>query len=329
MEMHITKVLWTQGRDSNHNPPFGSILLVILLALSSTVSFTVVVMYLFNPRNRFWHSSTKFIPGFQFAPLGTQEDVQPNKMDWLGVNAFLAFAITGLGVALYNALQSNIFFSFTDLHKFTAEISEVQRVLYYIALAVLNWAHLSSILACGTFYISCRSIARHIDFAEKLLINDAADFDSAKKIHECLLSYTQKTSKSLTAWFAIHTVLFGLIILLTLLDVLSVIQSPPKIQDIGKVWMSEVTASWLISIQFAFPFLSASLVTQRFERMYNAVNRGVTNLASSHEQDAFLNYCTRCKSGFNVLGIRITTRHAIMSIGSVFIGLLRFYKELF
>lgn len=329
MEMHITQVLWTQGHDNHHDPPLGSIMLLILLVLSSTVSFTVMIMYLFNPRNRFHHSSTKLVPGFQFAPLGTQEDVQLKKIDWLGVNVFLAFAVTGLGIALYNATQSNIFFSFTDMHAFVSQISEAQGVLYYIALAVLNWAHLSSILACGAFYIACRSITRHIDFTEKLLMNHATDFASAKTIHECLLKYTEQMSKSLTLWFTIHTGLFGLIILLTFLDVMTIIQSSQKVQNIGEVWMSEVTASWLVAIQFAFPFLCASLVTRSFEQMYDKMNRGVTNLASSQELDAFLNYCTRCKSGFNVLGIRITINLAMMSTASVFIGLLRFYKELF
>lgn len=331
MEMHITHILWTQGHDNHHNPTFGSLLLVhvILLVLSSTVSFTVVIIYLFNPHNRFHHSFSKLIPGFQFAPLGTQEDVQPNKTDWLRVNVFLIFAITGLGVSLYNVSQSNIFFSFTDFHKFTTQLSEAQTVLYYSALVILNWAHLSSILACGAFYIACRSITRHIDFTEKLLMKHATDFGSAKKIHECLLKFSEQMSKSLTPWFAIHSALFGLIILLTLLDVMSVIQSLQKVQNIDKVWMSEVTSSWLISIQFAFPFLSASLVTRRFEQMYDAINRGDTNLASSQELDAFLNYCTRCKSGFNVLGIRITTNLAVVSIASIFIGLFRFYKELF
>ena len=329
MEMHITHVLWTQRDDNHQNPPLGSVLLVILLVLSSTVSFTVVIVYLFNPRNRFHRSPTKFVPGFQFAPMGTQEDVPLNKIDWLGVNVFLVIAITGLGVALYNALQSNIFFSFTDLHKFASQISEAQRILYYSALAVLNWAHLSSILACGVFYLACRSISHHIDFTEKLLINHATDFGSAKKIHESLLKYTEQMSKSLTPWFVIHSGLFGLIILLTLLDVMSIIQSPQKVQNIGQVWMSEVTASWLVAIQFAFPFLCASLVTRRFEQVYDKMNRGATNLASSQELDAFLNYCTRCKSGFNVLGIRISTNLAVMSIASVFIGLFRFYNNLF
>lgn len=329
MEMRITKVLWTQSHADHRQLPFGSVLLVVLLVLSSTVSFTVMIMYFFNPRNRFHHSSSKLIPGFEFSPLGEQQDVQPNKMDWLFVNLFLVFAITGLGVALYNALQVNIFFSFTDLHKFTSLISDVQRGLYYCALAVLNWAHLSSILACGAFYITCRSISRHIDFTEELLMTHATDFNSAKTIHDCLLKYAEKTSKALTLWFVIHSGLFGLVVLLTLLDVMNTIQSLKKGPDIGKIWLSEVTASWLVSIQFAFPFLSASLVTQRFEKMYKKINRGCTKLTSFQELDAFLNYCTRCKSGFHVLGIKITTSLAMMSIASVFIGLFRFYKELF
>ncbi|KAJ7376842.1 hypothetical protein OS493_031990 [Desmophyllum pertusum] len=68
----ITEDIWTMGQN---NPPLGSVLIVIFLVLSSTVSFTAVIVYLFNPRNRFRHSSTKLIPGFQFAPMGTQEDV--------------------------------------------------------------------------------------------------------------------------------------------------------------------------------------------------------------------------------------------------------------
>ncbi|KAJ7376839.1 hypothetical protein OS493_031987 [Desmophyllum pertusum] len=120
-------------------------------------------------------------------------------------------------------------------------------------------------------------------------MNHVTDFDSAKKIHECLLRYTEQTSKSLMPWFVFHIGLFGLVILLTLLSVISVIQSPQKVQteSIVKVWMSEVSASWLVTIQFAFPFLSACLVTRRFERMYDLINRGDTNLASSQELDAF------------------------------------------
>lgn len=255
--------------------------------------------------------------------------MQPSKTDWMGVNFFLIFAITGLGVALYNALQVNIFFSFTDLHKFTTHISDAQKGFYYCALAMLNWDHLSSILACGTFYMVCRSISCHVDFTEKILMTHATDFNSAKKIHESLLDYVEKTSKTLTPWFTIHSGLFGLIILLTLLDVMKTIQFLPKQQDFSRIWLSEVTASWLVSIQFAFPFLSTSLVTWRFEQMYEKLNRGSTTLTSSQELDAFLNYCTRCKSGFHVLGVRITTSHAIMSIASAFVGLLRFYKELF
>ena len=158
----------------------------------------------------------------------------------------------------------------------------------------------------------------------------ATDFNSANKIHESLLDYVEKTSKTLTPWSTIHSGLFGLIILLTLLiDVMNTIQFLPKQQDFSKIWLSEVTASWLVSIQFAFPFLSTSLVTRRFEQMYEKLNRGSTTLTSSQELDAFLNYCTRCKSGFHVLGVRITTSHVTMSIASAFIGLLRFYKELF
>ena len=330
MEMRFTKVLWSQaGQTGNKDLSFGSVVLVVLLVLSSTASFTVMVIYFFNPSNRFHHSSTKFIPGFEFAPFGIQQAVTLKRLDWLGVNLFLAFAITGLGVSLYNAIKVNIFFSFTDLHKFATQISDVQRGLYYSTLAVLNWAHLSSILACGVFYIACRSISRHIDFTEKSLLTYATDLNSAKKIHECLLKYTEKISKSLTLWFAVHSGLFGLVILLTLLDVMNTIQSPQKGQDIGKIWLSEITASWLVAIQFAFPFLSACLVTRGFEQMHEKINRATTNLMSSQELDAFLNYCTRCKSGFHVMGIRITTSLAMMSIGSIFIGLFRFYKELF
>lgn len=332
MEMSIIKLLWTQGDQghaANKHPPIGSVLLVVLLVLSSTVSFTIMVVYVFKSSNRFHYSSTKLIPGFEFAPLGKHQDVTLKKVHWLGVNLFLVFAITGLGTSLYNAMKVNIFFSFTDLHEFTKQISDCQRGLYYSTLVILNWAHMSSILACGTFYIACRSISSHIDFTEKLLVSHVTDFNSAKEIHECLLKYSEKVLKSLTPWFTVHSSLFGLVILLTLLDIMSTIQSSQKGHDISKIWLSEVTASWFVAIQFAFPFLSASLVTQRYEQMYEQLNRRATNVTNCHELDAFLNYCLRCKSGFYVLGIRITTSHAVMSIASVFIGLFRFYKELF
>lgn len=62
MEMSIIKLLWTQGDQghaANKHPPIGSVLLVILLELSSTVSFTIMVIYFFKSSNRFHYSSTK------------------------------------------------------------------------------------------------------------------------------------------------------------------------------------------------------------------------------------------------------------------------------
>ena len=117
MEMHITRLLWTQAHADNQHPPIGSVLLVVLLVLSSTVSFTIMSVYFFNPRNRFHHSSSKIIPGFEFAPLGEQQDVQPNKTDWMGANFFLIFAITGLGVApmLFKSTSSSVSLIYTNL----------------------------------------------------------------------------------------------------------------------------------------------------------------------------------------------------------------------
>ena len=78
---------------------------------------------------------------------------------------------------------------------------------------------------------------------------------------------TQKRFRS-HWWFVVHSGLFGLVILLTLLNVMNTIQSPQKGQDIGKICLSEITASWLVAIQFAFPFLSACSVTRGLEQMY-------------------------------------------------------------
>lgn len=98
----------------------------------------------------------------------------------------------------------------------------------YSTLVILNWAHMCSILAWGTFYIACRSISSHINFSERLLVSHVTEFNSAKKIHECLLKYSEKVLKSLTPWFAVHSSLFGFVILLTLLDIMNTIQSSQK-----------------------------------------------------------------------------------------------------
>lgn len=48
MEMHITRLLWTQAHADNQHPPIGSVMLVVLLVLSSTVSFTIMTISLIH-----------------------------------------------------------------------------------------------------------------------------------------------------------------------------------------------------------------------------------------------------------------------------------------
>ncbi|XP_065064470.1 uncharacterized protein LOC135690747 [Rhopilema esculentum] len=87
------------------------------------------------------------------------------------------------------------------------------------------------------------------------------------------------------------------------------------------IWFAQLTGSCLISYKFAFPFISASRVTARFNIFYYNVAR-LTKVSDIPDLAVL-----REHSGFKLFGFRITTNVAMVAIFSSFIGALKFIAD--
>ena len=326
-DMYCVKVYWRGDRKPNI--PNETLLLLISLNLSGACSFTLALSYFYNTKNRFHLSSSKLIPKFDFQP---REHVQQDDVsitlttkDWLYTHLFMFVGLSIVALVMFCAFALNVFFDFYGLHNFTAHIAGLDKVLYFCSVVVIYWGFVSSVVACCIFHILSRDVVEHIRYTEHCIINDAKDFITARGYHECLLLYTDKIVSSFKPWFIVHNMFFIFIVLVTFVEWM--IALTDNHTGISHIWLAQIAGSLLIAFKFAFPFISASRVTSKFEEMHARFNREC-NIQEFPELDEFLSYCKRCNSGFKVCGIKITGNLALVLVLSCFVGFFKLYKAI-
>ena len=321
-EMYIAKVHWSS--DEKPQAPTDVLFLLVLLFLSGACSYTLAVGYFYNPKNKFVGHSTRLLPKIDFKPEDHQQDIGPAGKDWLYMYGFMLLGTIDVAMMSTGDFYSNAFFSFYGIHDFVKQLSTTESIIDYVAIGLIYWGLVGSVLLCCVFYILCRDIVRHIEFTEELILNSARNFRSGRKYYECLLQYTEKLAASLTLWFAIHTLFFVLIVLVTAVDWITSLRSTDV--NFKLTWYSQIAGSLLIAFKFTFPFLAASRVTTRFDNMYQILNKQLTH-QDFPESDAFLTYCKRCEGSFKPLLLRITMNITIVSFASCFVGCFNFFKQ--
>ena len=323
-EMHIVKTYWSAD-SSGPKEPVETLVLTISLVFSGAISYTLAVAYFYNPQNKFNGSSTVLVPKVLFTPNGQQEDIGPSEKDWLYTYTFFTAGTLSVIFVCYCAFGLDVFLNFYGLHKFTANITLTHKVIYYGNVTLIYWGFEGVVIICCVFYILCRDIIRHIEFVEELILSDAKTFFTARKYYECLLHYTENLISSLKLWFTVHTVFFMFIVLSLFVEWIASVQSNDNFKVI---WLSQTAGSCLIAFKYAFPFLAASRVSARYDKMFETLNTQL-NHRQFPEAGEFLSYCKRCAAGFKLFGLRITANVAIISFMSCFVGFFKFYKQIF
>jgi hypothetical protein len=324
-EMYCTKTYWMS--DHYTKIPLETLLLHIPLTISMATSFTLIVWYFYSKNNEFKHSLTRLVPHFNFMPNGQQINVGPTRNDWKYCNIFFLMGILSVVFVLYCSFQLDVFFDFTGLHKFTANIHGWRRIVYYTSIGLIYTGFIGVVVACCIFFVCCRDIVRHVEFTETLIITQAKKFLMARHYHECLLRYTDDVMNSMKKWFVIHSFFFFFIILSVAVEwVMAFSEIKHKHEDIIRILIAQAAGSFLIAFKFAFPFLAASRVTARYDAMYRRINRQWRPDVLS-EVDVFMSYSIRCEAGFTLFGIKLTAQLALISLLSCFLGIFKMYKK--
>ena len=324
-EMYTAKVHWRS--DEKPREPTDALVLMILVFFSGSCTYTLAVVYFYNPKNKFTGLSTKLIPKIAFKPDGHQDiAIGPSEKDWLKMTGFLFLGTVTVVMMCFGAFYFDAFFNFYGIHDFAIKrLAVAERYVYYTNVVTIYWGLAAGVALCCTFYMLCRDIIRHVEFTETLILQNANNFREARSYFETLLQYADKLIASLKLWFTVHTLFFTVIVLAVLVDWIISLKSTTV--DFKHIWFSQTAGSLLIAFKFSFPFLAASRVTTRFDKMYKVLNKKLAP-PDFPESDLFLSYFKRCKPGFTLLGIRITVNVAVISFISCFVGFFKFYKQI-
>ena len=327
MYIYCIKTYWTSG--GGPRIPRDTMVVMVALNTSTAVSFTLSVIYFYQSSNNFKsHLDNRAISSFNLVPnirLGIQGKNAPASLspeDWLLVNVLLAVGLIAIAGVFIGAFAFNAFMNFYGIHNFTANIRGPQSDLYLLAVAVVYWGFCATVCTCCIFHVSTRSIINNVELIERLMLSPTLSRHDFFEYHEALLQYSEKMMRSLRYWFAAHNIFFVFLILATVFEWINVIKSTEeKHIENYNIWFAQLTGSCLISYKFAFPFISASRVTARFNLFYYNVARltkvcDIPDLAVLREH-----------SGFKLFGFRITTSVAMVAIFSSFIGALKFIAD--
>lgn len=325
-DMYCVKVYWRGNMKPNI--PNETLLLLISMNLSGACSFTLALSYFYNTRNRFHLSVCKLIPRFDFHVCEHAQEEEATitltTKDWLYTYLFLFVGLIIVALVLFCAFGLNVFFDFYGLHDFTAHIAGLNKIFYYCSVGIIYWGFVSSVIACCVFHILSRDIVEHIRYTEHCITNNAKSFKTARDFHESLMVYTEKVVSSFKPWFIVHTMFFVFIVLVGFVEWVVALTSNHTVN--AQIWLAQIAGSLLIAFKFAFPFISASRVTSKFEEMHARLNRKCCN-AEFPELDEFLCYCKRCNAGFKLFGIKITGNLALVLLLSCFVGFFKLYKS--
>lgn len=328
-EMYIAHTYWRKNKSKLPYEPTDTLMLMILLFLSGSVTYSLAVAYFYNPKNKFYKTSTRLVPRVEFKPDGEQEERAPNETDWIYTNIFLLIGTVDVAV-MYAADQENVFFDFCGIKDFTnasmehkSNITDSEKITYRVFVGFLFWALEGGVVVCCVFFVLTRDVIRHIDFTQSLILDNDPNVSTAKRQYLCLVEYTRKITASLQMWFVVHSTLFLLIVLFDLVDLFSPRNLLRRCMDYPILyWVAQTTGSFLIAFKFSFPLLAASRVSRRFDDMLQALNER-PDVEHHGNWDSFLSFCERKKAGFTIFGMRITLNVAILSIIFSFVGLLK------
>ena len=325
--IYLTVTYW-KSEHSKH----GLIINTITLA-GRALTYTLVMYYFYRDKNNFSNDGEQgwsIIPSIQF-DLATEErdssHTGPTKKDWCLANMvlLLGFSFITFLASISPLYSYDIWYgSNTIFEKLSKQVQLDYCYAYFIVLTDLFTSGAIT-LFCSIFYVITRDLIRHIEYTENAILVRARNRDDFYRYHQTLHQYTNKMVTSCKHWFAIHSLFVIALVFAEILHWFKFVKhGKMEVTEIlhlsqYQVLVTEVTTLSGLIFTFAIPFISASLVTSKFEKFYFNLNmkckiEGISELT-----------LLSMNSGFKVYGFRINTRIAILTLISSFASLLKIW----
>ena len=134
-------VYWT-SEDYEPNIPVETVLIEIILGYSGTVTYTIMVYYLYRKESIFSVSNNSYGWSIIFKIhfnlpkiLWDETSVRPKGKDWLLTNLFLLLGFCCMLSAVSSDFALNMYYGFHCIHNFLQNISWLKKFQYYFAVS--------------------------------------------------------------------------------------------------------------------------------------------------------------------------------------------------
>eukprot|EP00795_Rhopilema_esculentum_P016278 gene16277-7661_t len=244
-------------------------------------------------------------------------------LDWLITNTLFLFGLLVMAFTIFTDQFYNTFYDFLGIHFFLHyKESALLNAGYYVAIFGLFWGYGATICACCLFHAMTQRMISRIDYKEKIIMSRVSSRLEFLRHNRELYQYRSELLLKFRYWFASHNMVFVVLLAAIIYEWLKVfkgkaIEAPSACQK--NLFMSQLSGTLIIIYKFAFPIISASLVTNRFRKFY-------MKLATSdkiHGIELIECLTMAKKIGFELFSVRITPQLAITISLSCFIGILK------
>ena len=322
--IYFVKIYWSSN-DYGSNIPVESAMIMLLLVLSTTVTYTLVAYYFYSSANVFSLGSEEngwsVVPKIKFDLLRIMEDsIVADKKGWLLTTTFLLLGLFYTLFVIVSDFELNMFYGFHGIHDFLRNLTTPRRFQYYFANATVNFGLGSTVCFCCIFFAITRDMVCHIEYTENAILERAKTRDDFYSYHERLHQYIERMTATCKHWFAFHTCFFIVLVFAVVYEWLALMtrkaNGPNYFHDL---LVTQIAGSLMITFKFAFPFIAASRVTSKFAAFY--VNIAMKCRIQGIPDLLILSH----NSGFKLYGIRINTTAAVLAFLSSFTTLLKVF----
>ena len=217
------------------------------------------------------------------------------------------------------------FFNGRHIRHFLIDCDNSVVAMYIVSTVSFYWGMFAIVTMCCLFYCMTRTMVLAILEAEQVTILPEVSLQKAIDIQENLLAYIHHLTRSMSVWFAVHSISFLVLILASVYwwQYLGTKEHDPHPV---RLFLAVCVACMAIAFKFAFPLWAASRVTKEWKRQIVVLNssRGWSPWRH-HDQDVLLNYITRSGSGFVVGGLLVSENFFLLLLVfiSSFLALFR------
>ena len=350
---------------ANGNIPPETAILLMGLVISGAITVSIGAVYFHRRGNIFSRPSyAKFELLPQIQIRNENEDWENIPKDWLSTNVLVGIGLLVMAFTIFTDQKYNTFYDFIGIHDFLNNTDMTskgpcpqppialnsskpsdqsqktatsgQRIMYYIALAMLFWGFGATICACCLFHAMANCIESRIKYTQEMILSRIRSRDEFFFYNKELHYYKDEMISKFKLWFASHNVMFVILLAAMIYEWVMLFRdtgSTKKLDKstskcrssycINKLLMAQLSGTLLICYKFAFPILSASKVTSCFRNFY--MNIALSNKV--RDLDVIELMALSKNSGFELYYIRVTPQLAVAIFISCFIGILRFVGD--